>query len=214
MKFVLVPGALLGALLAGPALAADLSSPAPASYPVKAAPAAPPVFSWTGFYIGGNAGYAWGSGKDAADLYGLEPDGWFAGGQVGYNFQLVNNVLIGLEADIQGGDISGGSNGLESKLDYYGTVRARLGYAVDRVLPYVTGGLAYGKNTITDYGLSDSNTHIGWVAGAGVEYAITNNWTARAEYMYVDLGSKTYDNIGADAGVSGSTARLGVNYKF
>ncbi|OYW31626.1 MAG: porin, partial [Azorhizobium sp. 12-66-6] len=210
MKFVLVPGALLGALLAGPALAADLSA-APASYPVKAAAAAPPVFSWTGFYIGGNAGYAWGNGKEAANLDGLEPDGWFAGGQVGYNFQLVNNVLIGLEADFQGGDISGGANGLDSKLDYFGTVRARLGYAFDRVLPYVTGGLAYGKNTISDYAWSESNTHVGWVAGAGVEYAITNNWTARAEYMYVDLGSKTYDTIGSDAGVAGSTARLGVN---
>lgn len=211
MKWLLLPGALLSTLLAVPAMAADLSRPAPAPAPVVSAP---PVFSWTGFYIGGNAGYSWGKGKDAADFYGLDPSGWSAGGQVGYNYQFVNNVLVGVEADLQGGDISSGAYGLSSKLDYVGTVRARLGYAFDRVLPYVTGGLAYGKNTITDFGFSDSNTHVGWTVGGGVEYALTNNWTARAEYLYTDLGSKTYDNIGADAGVTSSTTRLGVNYKF
>lgn len=211
MKSVLLAGIALGALVSGPVLAADLGRPS--AMPVKApVVAAPPAFSWTGFYIGGNTGYSWGSGKDAID--GVDPNGWLAGGQVGYNYQFQNNVLVGLEADIQGGDISGGANGLDSKLDYFGTVRARLGYAFDRVLPYVTGGLAYGRNTITDFGIDSSNTHVGWAAGAGVEYALTNNWTARAEYLYMDLGSKTYDNIGADAGLTSSTARLGVNYKF
>lgn len=212
MKSVLVSGALLGAMVAAPAMAADLAKPQ--SYPVKAQVVAPPpVFSWTGFYIGANAGYAWGSGKGAADYYGLSPDGWFGGGQVGYNYQFQNNVLIGVEADLQGSDISNSANGVNSKLDYFGTVRARLGYAYDRFLPYVTGGLAYGKNTINDLGYSDSNTHVGWTVGGGLEYAITNNWTARAEYLYMDLGKKTYDNIG-DAGITASTARLGVNYKF
>ncbi|MFG1464421.1 outer membrane protein [Xanthobacter sp. DSM 24535] len=209
MKWLLLPGFVAGALFGGPAMAADLSRPAPA----VVAPAAPPIFSWTGFYIGANAGYSWGKGKDAADFYGLDPSGWSGGGQVGYNYQFVNNVLIGVEADLQGSDISSSTLGLSSKLDYFGTVRARLGYAFDRVLPYVTGGLAYGKNTITDFGFSDSNTHVGWTVGAGLEYAMTNNWTARAEYLYTDLGTKTYDNIG-DAGVTSSTARLGVNYKF
>ncbi|QTL02308.1 porin family protein [Aquabacter sp. L1I39] len=212
MKSVLVSGALLGAMVAAPAMAADLAKPQ--SYPVKAQVAAPaPVFSWTGFYIGANAGYAWGSGKGAADYYGVSPDGWFGGGQVGYNYQFQNNMLVGVEADLQGSDISGSANNVNSKLDYFGTVRARLGYAYDRFLPYVTGGLAYGKNTINDFGYSDSNTHVGWTVGGGLEYAITNNWTARAEYLYVDLGKKTYDNIG-DAGIAASTARVGVNYKF
>ncbi|MEP9378284.1 outer membrane protein [Aquabacter sp. CN5-332] len=210
MKSVLLAGIALGALVSGPVLAADLAR-APVA-PVKAPVVAPPAFSWTGFYIGANTGYSWGSGKDAID--GVDPGGWLAGGQVGYNYQFQNNVLVGLEADIQGGDINGNANGLDSKLDYFGTVRARLGYAFDRVLPYVTGGLAYGRNTITEYGIDSSNTHVGWAAGAGLEYALTNNWTARAEYLYMDLGSKTYDNIGADAGITSSTARLGVNYKF
>lgn len=211
MKSVFLIGAVAGVLAAGPAFAADLA-PA-AAMPVKAPVAQPaPVFSWTGFYIGGNAGYSWGSGK--AGLSGVDPDGWLAGGQLGYNYQFQNNVLVGLEADIQGGDVSGSTLGLDSNLDYLGTVRARLGYAMDRVLPYVTGGLAYGRNSITDYGFESAKTHVGWTAGAGIEYALTNNWTARAEYLYTDLGSKTYDNIGTDAGLTSSSARLGINYKF
>ncbi|MEW6255014.1 MAG: outer membrane protein [Pseudomonadota bacterium] len=209
MKSVFLIGATLGALAGGSAMAADLARPSPATVPV-AQPA--PVFSWTGFYIGGNAGYSWGS--DSGALGGLNADGWLAGGQIGYNYQFQNNVLVGLEADIQGGDVSGGALGLDSKLDYLGTVRARVGYAFDRVLPYVTGGLAYGRNSITDYGFESANTHVGWTAGGGIEYALTNNWTARAEYLYTDLGSKTYDNIGADVGVTSSSARLGINYKF
>ncbi len=213
MKAVFVSGALAGALLAAaPAMAADLSS-APA-YPAKAAAAAaPPVFSWTGFYIGANAGYAWGSGTGAADAYGLNPDGWLGGGQVGYNYQFQNNVLVGLEADVDAANISSSSGLASSKLDYFGTVRARLGYAFDRVLPYVTGGLAWGNNKITGLGYSQSNTSTGWTAGAGVEYALTNNWTAKAEYLYMDLGKSGFDSIG-DAGLTASTARLGVNYKF
>ncbi len=213
MKSVLLAGIAIGALVSAPAFAADLARAS--AMPVKApVTAAPPAFSWTGFYIGGNTGYAWGSGSGATESYGIQTDGWFAGGQVGYNYQFQNNVLVGLETDIQGGDMTGGGNGLTSKLDYFGTVRARLGYAFDRVLPYVTGGMAYGRNTINAYGLDSSNTHVGWTAGAGLEYAMTNNWTARAEYLYTDLGSKAYDNIGTDAGVTASTARLGVNYKF
>jgi len=102
---------------------------------------------------------------------------------------------------------------VSSKLDYFGTVRARLGYAFDRVLPYVTGGLAWGNNKITANGVSQSNTSTGWTAGAGVEYALTNNWTARAEYLYMDLGKSGFQAVG-DAGLTASTARLGVNYKF
>lgn len=213
MKSVIVSTAFVGALLmAVPAAAADLAR-APA-YPMKAdAPAAAPVFSWTGFYIGGNTGYAWGSGTGAAGAYGLNPDGWLGGGQMGYNFQFQNNVLVGLEADVDASNISASHGPVSSKLDYFGTVRARLGYAFDRVLPYVTGGLAWGNNKITANGVSQSNTSTGWTAGAGVEYALTNNWTARAEYLYLDLGKSGFQSVG-DAGVTASSARLGVNYKF
>ncbi|MFS8037304.1 outer membrane protein [Xanthobacter sp. AM11] len=212
MKRIVACGAVLAAMAATPVLAADLGrAPAPA---VKA-PAAP-VFSWTGFYIGGNAGYGWGSGQDGLGQTGtgVDPSGWFAGGQLGYNYQFANNVVAGIEADLQGGDITAGTAGLSSTLDVFGTVRGRLGYAVGPVLPYVTGGFAWGNNSIDYLGLSQSNTHTGWTVGAGIEYALTNHWTVKTEYLYTDLGAKSYDNIGTDAGVNAHTAKIGVNYKF
>ena len=213
MKRVVLAGAVLSVMVAGPALSADLGrAPAAVAKAPTVVPA--PVFSWTGFYIGGNAGYGWGSGTDALDLADVNPSGWFAGGQAGFNYQFANNVVAGIEADLQGGDISASTGGLSSSLDMLGTVRGRLGYAFGRVLPYVTGGLAYGNNSVDTRGWSQSQTHVGWTAGAGIEYALTDHWTAKTEYLYTDLGSKNYDNIGADAGVTAHTAKIGINYKF
>nr|WP_269152228.1 outer membrane protein [Xanthobacter oligotrophicus] len=215
--------------MVGPAGAADLGRPAQPAIPV-AVPA--PVFSWTGFYIGANAGYGWGSGQDALGGSlggaGIDPKGWFGGGQAGYNYQFSNNVVAGIEADIQGGDISASASGplggqlggqlgvlgLSSTLDSFGTVRGRLGYAFGPILPYVTGGFAWGNNSIDYLGASQSQTHTGWTAGAGIEYALTDHWTAKTEYLYTDLGSKFYDTLGASAGVTAQTAKIGINYKF
>lgn len=207
MKGVGLAGMMIGAMLAGPAAAADLGRAAPAALPTQ-------VFSWTGFYIGGNAGYGWGSGEGLAGTLGVSPEGWFGGGQAGYNYQFSNNVVAGIEADIQGGDIGADAGGLASTLNTFGTVRGRLGFAVDRLMPYVTGGLAWGNNSIDYLGLDQSKTHVGWTAGAGVEYALSEHWTAKTEYLYTDLGSKFYDALGTDAGVSTHTARVGVNFKF
>lgn len=215
MKRSMILGVVMAALAAGQATgrasAADLS-PAPA--PVVKAPVAAPVFSWTGFYIGGNAGYGWGSGQDALGSAGVDPSGWIAGGQLGYNYQFANNVVAGIEADLQGGNLSGSVGPLSSKLDALGTVRGRLGYAFGPVLPYITGGFAYGNNSVDYLGLSQSQTLTGWTAGAGIEYALTDHWTAKTEYLYTDLGSKFYDSIGANAGVTAQTVRAGINFKF
>lgn len=214
MKKILTAGVALAALVAAaPAFAADLSK----AYPTKAPIMAPaPVFSWTGFYLGANAGYAWGSGDAYSDALGIDPSGWLGGGQIGFNYQFGNNVVIGAEADLQGSSISDSNYGIEQKMDYFGTVRARLGYAFDTVLPYVTGGFAYGHTKVSDSytGFSDSNTATGWTLGGGVEYAFLPNWTARAEYLYVDLGDNYYNAIGEKAGLTASVARLGLNYKF
>ncbi|MCK0196697.1 porin family protein [Ancylobacter sp. 6x-1] len=214
MKNFLYSGVAAVALLSAvPAMAADLSQP----YPVKAPVVAPlPVFSWTGFYLGANAGYAWGSGNKGLNELDVDPSGWLAGGQVGFNYQFGNNVVLGAEADLQGSDIndSNGFYGVSSKLDYFGTVRARLGYAFDNVMPYVTGGFAYGHNKIDYLGWDESKTHTGWTAGAGVEYAFNNNWTAKIEYLYVDLGDEYYSNIDAKAGINSNIVRAGINYKF
>ncbi|MEP9354737.1 outer membrane protein [Xanthobacter sp. KR7-65] len=202
--------AFAAAGFAVPAAAADMARPqtsAPAVVPQ-------PVFSWTGFYIGGNAGYGWGTGEDALGVAGIDPKGAFGGGQLGFNYQFGNNIVAGLEADIQGGDLSAGAPGLSASLGTLGTVRGRLGYAVGPVLPYVTGGFAYGNMSVDTLGASQSKTLTGWTAGAGLEYALTEHWTAKTEYLYTDLGSKFYDTLGASAGTTSQTARIGINYKF
>lgn len=219
MKKIIGAGIAAATLMAAlPALAADL----PQAYPTKAPPpvVAVPAFSWTGFYLGANGGYGWGSGGDG--ISELDPSGWLGGGQIGFNYQFGNNVVLGIEADMQASDFSDSYNGLapsglvSSKLDYFGTARARVGYAFDNVLPYVTGGFAWGHNEVTNLadGLSSDNTHMGWTVGGGVEYALTNNWTVKAEYLYMDLGKEYYDSIGTDADVTSNVARFGVNYKF
>ncbi|MFG1278515.1 outer membrane protein [Xanthobacter autotrophicus] len=256
-RFLLATVAL--AALSAPAAAADLAT----KYPVKAV-AVVPVFSWTGFYIGGNFGY--GGDKFTLDevntYYGdyysaesrsVNSSGFFVGGQIGYNYQFANNVVLGLETDLQWTNIEGkysenyatyygytSTFNAGASVDYFGTIRARLGYAFDRFLPYITGGAAYGKTALNinssyygegseAWGVSGSSTKWGWTVGAGVEYAITNNWTFKTEYLYVDLGSTDFSYFGnycCGGGVnyndiySGSvdtkfhTLKAGVNYKF
>ncbi|MCS0493808.1 outer membrane protein [Ancylobacter mangrovi] len=214
MNTIIRSGMAAAALLvAAPAFAADL----PQAYPTKApVVVAEPAFTWTGFYLGANAGYAWGSGEGGASTLGLDPDGFLGGGQIGVNYQFGNNVVLGAEADFQGSDIKDDAYGYESKMDYFGTVRARLGYAFDNVLPYVTGGLAWGHNEVknSNLGLSSDNTAVGWTVGGGVEYGLTNNWTVKAEYLYMDLGEDYYDSIGVKSGLTANVVRAGINYKF
>jgi len=210
------------------------------------------TFSWTGGYIGINAGYAGGKFKHpfslndelfdetlASGSVDFNASGFVGGVQVGYNWQLDNGIVLGAEADFQGstvkGDISANVDELsaeaETKVEWFGTVRARLGYAAtERFLVYGTGGLAYGKvkssyslsDGVDSYGESASKTKAGWTIGAGAEYAIDNNWTLKTEYLYTDLGKRnlinyTSDdlyNISLDSKVKFHTVRVGVNYKF
>ena len=145
-----------------------------------------------------------------------------------------NNVVLGIETDLQWANIAGTVSasvlGLPvvsagTTIDYFGTIRARLGYAIDRFLPYITGGVAYGKTATTASILGvqvfdQSSTNWGWTIGAGGEFAITNNWTFKAEYLYVDLGSANVDAVAIAPGLSAGTDskfnsfRAGVNYKF
>lgn len=222
------------ALLGGAASAADLST----RYPVKAVAPVVPVFSWTGFYIGGNIGWGWASNDlSVSPVFGMAPvgvnvgsaNGFLGGFQGGYNFQFANNVVLGAEVDYVWTDI-GGNNFLvqtynnpvatgSASLNNVGTIRARLGYAFDRVLPYITGGAAWGSTNFGNiYGVNTSNTNWGWTIGGGVEYAFTNNWTSKLEYQYIDLDGTTYGipstggSIQADT--KASLLKLGVNYKF
>jgi outer membrane immunogenic protein len=154
------------ALLTGFAAAADLPPPmSPPPAPMLSP--APLAFSWSGFYFGGHGGYGFGGG-------GLD-DGFVIGGQVGVNWQF-NGFVLGAEGD--GSFVDWGST------DAVGTARLRGGIAFDRFLAYATGGAAF----------EDFND-VGWVAGGGVEYAITDNWTAGVEYLHYDFGSDDSDVI-------------------
>lgn len=208
-------------LVSSSAIAADVVSEAPIVEE-------PVIFSWTGAYVGGQIGYGWGQSDLDSDFgsASFDPDGFLGGVHAGYNYQFSNNVVVGIEADVDYSDMSGdddfdvpGFSG-SSELDWQGSVRARLGYAYDRVLPYITGGVAFGKyeHSISDgvVSFSDDDTYVGWTAGAGLEYAITDNWTMRGEYRYTDFGDQdfSFDGVGYNVDLKTHAVKLGVSYKF
>ena len=181
------------------------------------------------------------------------PKGWLGGVQLGYNYQ-VDKVVLGVEADFSLANIDGEASAAhpgpilpfatyitsaEQRLKWFGTLRGRLGFTpVDMLLVYATGGLAFGES---DYGAnirrsaillnfnvpaSANVTKTGWTVGGGAEYAVTKNWTLKAEYLYYDLGRETltgFLTIGPvvtaaaanyDFATRGSIARVGLNFKF
>lgn len=207
------------------AAAADLARrpPPPPPAPVYAPV---PYYNWTGFYIGLNGGGAW-NNNSRFDFPGgpsisVDASGWLAGGTLGYNYQI-GAVVLGLEGDIDGSGIRGstaclGGLSCEIKNDWLGTARGRIGYAFDRFLPYITGGVAVGNlnASIPGFG-SSSNTNTGWTAGAGAELALSRNWSVKAEYLYVDLGTFDCTGCGVPApsvGFTTNVVRGGVNFRF
>jgi len=198
--------ALLAALVTTPAAAADLYGKAPAF------PAAPfNIYNWNGAYVGVNFGYQWGKVTNWA---GGSPSGVMGGGQVGYNWQVHPNWVLGLEADLQGSAAEDTFAPYKFANPWFGTVRGRGGYAMNNVLVYLTGGLAYGGGRVEFAGASETQTHLGWTLGGGVEVGLTPNWSARAEYMYVRLDDRSYVLTGVNNGFASNIFRLGVNYRF
>jgi outer membrane immunogenic protein len=200
---------LLAALLAGvatSALAADLPSHKAPPPPMPAY--APQAFSWTGFYIGVNGGYGFGSdGKDFGN-----PSGGLVGVTAGYNYQI-GQLVLGVESDWDWADLT--KSGLySSRVDDLFTARARAGYAIDRALLYVTGGYAGAEDKISIAGFgSQSDWRNGGVIGGGLEYAFTNNISAKAEYLYEPLADKSF-GTGTKSDLNLSLVRAGLNYKF
>jgi outer membrane immunogenic protein len=190
-----------------PVLAADMGGRRAAPY---YGPPPAQLFNWTGFYVGGNAGWGWGS------ALGTDPSGYLIGLQAGYNFQYASGLLAGIESDIAISGVEGSGGGGTFGLDYLGTVRGRLGYAMDRYLAYGTAGVAYGRGDVALGGLSNEQTHVGYTVGAGVEAMIAPNITARLEYLYVDLGRETYTTVlgPTRASFDANIVRTALNYKF
>jgi outer membrane immunogenic protein len=214
-KALTLGGALLVSTASSGAFAADLGPYQPYNPPAAPLDYATPSI-WEGAYIGINGGYGW-SNSNFTD-----PEGGFGGGQIGYNWQR-DRIVFGFEGDIQGGDINGSafntSNGdiAHSNIDWFSTVRGRLGFASGPWLFYGTGGVAFAdvdNHIHFSSGGGDRNSGIdtGYAAGGGIEWAFAPNWSAKAEYLYVGLGD---DDVGGyRINNDFQTFRVGLNYKF
>jgi outer membrane immunogenic protein len=191
----------LATVIAGTTLtatAADVRRPPPVRREVVAAPPIQ-LFDWSGFYVGINGGWGWGSSRFDFVGSGLGTTGDFRttggliGGTLGYNYQF-GQAVLGLEADLDWARLRGsapcpGGGVCQTQVGWLGTVRGRIGYAFDRFLPYLTAGAAFGnvRATIPGIGTADA-TKAGWTVGGGIEYAVNRTWSIKAEYLYVDLG--------------------------
>ncbi|MGA7326861.1 MAG: outer membrane beta-barrel protein [Rhodomicrobium sp.] len=195
----------------------------------KGAPAYAVVI-WSGFYGGINGG-----GGESTNSGDLSPSGGFGGGQIGYNWQgvfgLASPWVLGIEADIQGSGISDsaifGNTSVESSLNWFGTVRGRIGYSIGPALIYFTGGLAFGeveaKGSFWGGGngfgvpFDVTETQTGYVLGGGVEYAFNPAWSLKGEYQFISLNASDFAGAGALGFTGGNrsevnTFRIGVNY--
>ena len=235
----LAAGAAL-ALTVLPASAADLPGRMMPPPPMPSAMPAPmyiPMFTGTGFYVGANAGYGWGSADGDISVRGVgrgpisaDADGFFAGGQAGYNWQF-GAFLLGAEADIQkswaDGDFSGRAGGTRISGDvntpWFGTLRGRVGWASDRWLTYLTTGGFYGKTEldgrVAGGGIgtfSSSEKSWSWTIGGGVETALLDRWSLRLEYLYVALPSDepAPPRTTVDLDANRHIIRTGLNYRF
>jgi outer membrane immunogenic protein len=228
--YILALGFALSSVAA--AFAADLPT-------MKAPPAPPPPpapFSWTGFYIGAHVGGAW----DSDDWHFTvdntythnSASGIFGGGQAGYNYQW-SSVVFGVEGDASGADLNGHAlcpnpaYTCSHNIDWLATLRGRVGITpVDRALLYVTGGAAFSdvrhntSPTLATWTGTFSDSEVGYAVGGGVEYAFTNNWSAKVEYLYYGLGSST-SSVGsldpaspAHLSTNIETVSAGLNYRF
>jgi outer membrane immunogenic protein len=241
-RLLLASVSMIAIIAASPGQAKDRPRPAQAM-----------PFNWTGCYIGGHAGYGWGSKTFTDNMPGylVSPfggavapsvsdgiNGILGGGQLGCNYQISANWVLGLEGEISAADISGGvtspypdNPAFHAKTDWIGAVTGRFGYAWDHALIYVKGGAAwaedqysYGSSYLGSY--SASETRGGWTIGAGLEWAFANDWSAKIEYDYYDFGSR--DLIfayGGGAVVSYGpqlenvkqqieAIKIGINYRF
>jgi outer membrane immunogenic protein len=179
------------------------------SSPYLSAPAPMSAYSWVGPYAGVNLGYQWAS----ATHTDANPNGFAGGLQGGYNWQM-GQFVYGFETDLQASGSDDTFASWKFSNPWFGTLRGRAGYAMNNVLLYATLGLAYGGGKVEMGGFSESNTHVGWAAGGGIEVGLSPNWSAKAEYLYVDLTDQRYVLFGNNTGFESNILRFGVNYRF
>jgi outer membrane immunogenic protein len=219
MKKLFIAGIAAAAFCSASALAADLPTKGPAYNAAMA-----PIFDWTGFYVGGTAG-----GIRVHDqITGIivfnkdSMSGFLGGPTVGYNFQS-GPLVLGIEGDYSWTNVKhevdfGCAPACKEKIPYFATARARIGYAANNLLAYVTGGAAFSRierSQISDEGKKNVT---GWTIGGGLEGAINNNWSWKVEYLFADFGRpNVFDPVIAGNerhDLTEQLVRVGINYKF
>lgn len=223
-RFVLASVAALAVVTTvGAAHAADIQRR-------QAMPAKAPVYvqayNWSGLYLGINGGGGWGTTNWSATTgsNSSRVSGGVIGGTLGYNHQ-VGQAVFGLEGDIDWSNIRGTTTGApcttscETRNSWMATTRGRIGYAFDRFMPFVTGGAAFGDIKASPAGLpGNTTTKAGWTLGGGGEFAVAGPWTAKVEYLYVDLGKANCPAgscaVSTDVSLRTSLVRAGLNYRF
>ena len=169
------------------------------------------AYSWAGPYLGGNLGYNWGS----VDNNPTKPSGLEGGVTAGYNWPSGGPWVFGVEGDIEATGASDTFAPWKFSNPWFGTLRGRAGYALNNVLFYGTGGLAFGELRGETFGLSESHTNAGWTLGLGAEVGLAPNWSAKIEYLFVDLSDSNFTTItGISNGSRFGLVRGGVNYHF
>jgi outer membrane immunogenic protein len=167
------------------------------------------MYSWAGPYLGGNVGWAWGT----VDNNPTRPSGFVGGVQAGYNWQT-GPWVFGVEGDLQATGASDTFAPWKFSNPWFGTVRGRAGYAFNNILFYGTTGLAFGELRGETFRLAETNTNAGWTVGLGAEFGLAQNWSAKLEYLYVDLNDSNFTITGAQNGYRFGLVRAGVNYHF
>jgi outer membrane immunogenic protein len=198
--------ALIAAGWVAQAKAADLPygsrAPCTVNQPLNA-------YSWAGPYLGANLGYEWGTVFNNP----TKPSGFEGGVQAGYNWQT-GALVFGVEGDIEATAADDTFAPWKFSNPWFGTLRGRLGYAFNNILFYGTGGLAFGELRAETFGLSETHTNAGWTAGVGAEFGLAPNWSAKIEYLYVDLADSNFTVTGMTNGYRFGLVRAGVNYHF
>ena len=214
MKNILLASCAMVVAGMGSAYAADVS--------------APMSHDWSGLYAGVVAGYAFG-GDDIVgvnpgigDVGDLSLNGIFGGVDLGYNHQM-DNIVLGIEGDISWSDVSDSDTTAyvsSDDLSYIGTLRGRAGFAADQALLYVTGGVAFTHSDYSVIGaganIDDSFSRIGYVVGGGIEYAMDDAWSMKAEYLYMNFGKEKLSDgvVATQATPNFHSVRIGLNYAF
>ncbi|MBT9368608.1 outer membrane protein [Rhizobium sp. CSW-27] len=212
MKKILLLATGLALSTSTAALAADAIYEAPQA-PVAQEPMAP-AFTWTGPYIGLLGGYGWANGDFSGAAIGSDDfDGGRLGGFVGYNWEMSSGFIVGIEGDVNydwnDNDYAGG---FSAGTDWSGSVRGRVGYAMDRALLFAAGGWTAANGFVDGPGIDSEETFNGWTVGAGVDYAFTDKMFGRLEYRYNDFGDKDVGGINAD--FDQHVVNVGIGVKF